>query len=227
MSVEEKIKHALPFEEKYSYQRALHYYHRHQAKPYRRLATWLERRMLAKALELAGSPKVVLDLPCGAGRFLSTILAAGAHHILAADLSEGMLQVAKEKSSPKVLAHTDFLKSNAGAIDLPDKSVDSICCMRLLHHIGIADYRATIYKELARVARETVCVSTWVNGNYRNYRSSKKTKHITQHATQINRHCFDAELQEQEFINAGFKMIGYVDMLKYYMPWRTYVLAVA
>src|SRR5690606_40469966 len=53
----------------YDRQHAYEYLHKHQDGPARRLSHWRDEQMARRALKIAGKPDLVLDLPCGAGRF--------------------------------------------------------------------------------------------------------------------------------------------------------------
>src|SRR5690606_5942929 len=51
----------------------------------RRLADWRQERMARQALRIAGEPNLVLDLPCGSGRFWPTLARHPNRLVLAAD----------------------------------------------------------------------------------------------------------------------------------------------
>ncbi len=215
-------KYELPFENKYNYAHAKKYYYKHQ-KLRKRLTTFIERQMAARALRMAGNPKVILDLPCGFGRFWPTLIASGATQIIAIDKSAGMLQVAQEVNLPSILSHITCMSSTATEIDLPDKSVDSVFCMRLLHHISDKNYRQEIYKSFQRVARETVVISLWSQKSARYHRESLP---LDVDLRTVNRHFFEPHEIEAEFKENGFDIIGYTEAFPYISPWRTYVLKV-
>lgn len=222
-------KHELPFEDKYSYENSKNYYIKHQSTK-RHFTTWLEGLMIKRAARIAGNPKVILDLPCGFGRLWPAMIATGATKIIAADKSAGMLQVAKEMIPSNILSHVTCIPSTATEIELPDKSIDSIFCMRLLHHINDKNYRLAIYHAFQRVARDTVVISLWSHNSMR-YQSNKKNKiregkkpeELTRRG---DRYFFNVQEMEAEFIEGGFEIIGHTDMLPYISPWRTYVLRV-
>lgn len=209
------------FEERYTYEYSNEYYARHKKGFLKRISNVLEQHMAAKALKLAGSPKSVLDLPCGAGRFFQTILNSGCEKLLAGDRSLGMLQVIQEQLPAALLDKISLLELDATHMNLPDDSVDSILCMRLLHHFHDPKDRLVIYKEMQRVARHTVCISNWVEGNYKSYREQR----LAQQKNEASR-CLNPALLEKEYVSAGFKVLGKVDMLPGILYWRTYVLGV-
>lgn len=212
------MKHKLAFEDRYSYEYSKHYYERHKRGGLKRMSNNLEQGMAARALALAGNPKTVLDLPCGAGRFWETLLTHGVDKIIGMDQSAGMIQVCKEMTPAGRLKHVELIQGDAKHIPLPDNAVDTVFSMRLLHHIDIKSYRMELYAEFKRVAAKTVCISYWVDGNFKsavNLRRSHKNQNY------LNRAVLEAEFKE-----AGFEIIGYVDLLPLYSPWRTYVLKV-
>ena len=59
----------LEFSEKYDQQHAREYFIKHQDGLARRLSHTRDEQLARRALTLAGEPGLVLDLPCGAGRF--------------------------------------------------------------------------------------------------------------------------------------------------------------
>lgn len=213
-----QTEHKLAFEDRYSYEYSKHYYNRHKRGGLKAISNKLEQRMAARALQMAGNPTSVMDLPCGAGRFWETLLTQGVQKIVGVDQAEGMIRVCKEMTPAIQLKHIDLLQGDAKHIPVPDKSIQTVFCMRLLHHIDIKSYRLEIYKEFQRVATDTVCISYWVDGNLKsaiNLRRPHKNQNYMNQAT-----------LEAEFIEAGFEIIGHVDMLPFYSPWRTYVLKV-
>ena len=211
----------LPFEKKYNYHYSKIYYLRHKKGFLKLLSNSLEQRMIAKALRLAGSPKVVLDIPCGAGRFFNTILNSGTQNMIAADQSPDMLQVIQEVFPTSTLNNIKLMQTSITQIDLPDQSVDTALCIRLIHHIHDKAYRDIIYKELRRVARQTVCISYWVDGNYKSHREALRAK-----KTRTLSRCLNRTELEQELTSAGFSIIDKVDMCKFLSYWRTYILKI-
>jgi SAM-dependent methyltransferase len=207
---------AFTFKDRYNYDYSKQYYQRHKQGGFKYISNVLEQFMADKALSLAANPHTVLDLPCGAGRFWETLIRHGVKKIIGMDQSEGMLQVCRETAPAEYLQKVELLQGDATQIPLPDKSVDSVFCMRLLHHIDIKSLRMKFYKEFQRVSAGTVCISYWVDGNLKS--------EINQRRPHKNQNYLNQALLEDELKEAGFEIIGYVDMLKFYSPWRTYVL---
>jgi ubiquinone/menaquinone biosynthesis C-methylase UbiE len=112
-----------------------------------------EKKCIESLMRAVPAGSVVLDVPCGAGRFHPMLKTAG-HRVLAADISSEMLDLARAAG----LADEYFL-ADAENIGLPEKSVDGVFCIRLFHHIAAPEMRRRIFKEFARVAKGWVLVS--------------------------------------------------------------------
>ncbi len=217
---------SLPFSDKYDRQQAIAYLEKHRSGPSRRLSHWRDEQLARKALALAGHPTLVLDLPCGAGRFWPILAEQSNRVIIGADNSPNMLEVASAAHPPKLLARVRTLQTSAFAIDLPDRCVDSVFCMRLLHHIGAAEHRLTMLREFHRVTRDTVIVSLWVDGNYKAWKRARLERDTARrkHRAFQNRFVVPARTAEAEFRASGFDILGHYDFLPLYAMWRVYVL---
>lgn len=217
----------LEFSEKYDQQHAQAYFRKHQDGLARRLSHARDEQMARRALALAGEPGLVLDLPCGAGRFWPLLAEKPNRVIIGADNSEAMIQTACAAQPPEVVARIRPLQTSAFAIDLPDNAVDSIFCMRLFHHIGDPAHRKTILEEFQRVSRDSVILSLWVDGNFKAWRRRKledKRSARAQQDSYQNRFVLPAETVEAEFKAAGFRIQEHLDFLPFYAMWRVYVL---
>lgn len=217
----------LKFSEKYDEAHAQRYFHKHQDGPSRRLSHWRDEQLARKALMLAGDPTVVLDLPCGAGRFWPLLAEKADRVIIAADNSVGMLQTALKSQPPEIVKRVRTLQTSAFDIDLGDNSVDSIFCMRLLHHIGDAEHRISLLKQLHRVTRETVIISLWVDGNFKAWKRKRQERQRTMDGTNNgyqNRFVVPVATAEEEFLQSGFTIQDRLDFLPLYAMWRVYVL---
>lgn len=223
--------YGLEFSDKYSKQKAEDYYDKHKGGVGRRFSDWWEHRMARRALGIAGHPKSVLDLPCGAGRFWDLLTEDPERKLYAADNSEGMVAVAAQMHPEAITQRFKLFHTSAFSIDMDDASVDNIFSMRLLHHIGESADRLRIYKEYHRVTDDTVCVSMWVDGNIKAWRrrsleqdrkSGKKPR--TRKKSFQNRFVQERKVVEAEFAEAGFDILGKVDFMPGYSMWRTYIL---
>ncbi|WP_207281172.1 class I SAM-dependent methyltransferase [Pseudomonas sp. FW300-N2F2] len=213
----------LEFSEKYDEQHAREYFHKHRRGLSRRLSNQRDQQLARRALALVGDPGLVLDLPCGAGRFWSLLAEKPNRVIIGADNSEAMLSTALEAQPSDVVKRVRPLHTSAFDIALPDNAVDSIFCMRLLHHIGEPAHRLAILKEFERVSRDSVIVSLWVDGNFKAWKRKRLERTRGQKDYQ-NRFVLPTDTVEEEFRQAGFRIQERLDFLPLYAMWRVYVL---
>jgi SAM-dependent methyltransferase len=213
----------LEFSRKYDLDHARQYLHKHQDGLARRLSHWRDVQVARQALKLADQPDLVLDLPCGAGRFWPMLCEQPNRVILAADNSADMLATARAAQPREIVARVSTLQTSAFAIDLAANAVDCIFCIRLLHHIESAEHRQAILREFHRVSRDTLILSLWVDGNYKAWKRRRLEQRRPAEQNQ-NRFVVPRAVIEAEFRQAGFKIIGHLDFLPGYAMWRTYVL---
>ncbi|MFV3405608.1 MULTISPECIES: class I SAM-dependent methyltransferase [Pseudomonas] len=217
----------LEFSDKYDQEHAQEYFLKHQDGLARRLSHKRDEQLARRALALAGEPGLVLDLPCGAGRFWPLLAEKPNRVIIGADNSAAMIETACAAQPPEVVARVRPLQTSAFAIDLPDNAVDSIFCMRLFHHIGEAEHRKQILSEFQRVSRDSVILSLWVDGNFKAWRRRKleaRRSAKSEPGSYQNRFVLPAHTVEQEFASAGFRIQERLDFLPLYAMWRVYVL---
>jgi len=217
----------LEFSRKYDQEHAVQYLHKHHDGLARRLSHWRDEQLARRALQQADEPALVLDLPCGAGRFWPLLAEHPNRVILAADNSAHMLATAQAAQPAGIVARVKTFQTSAFQIDLGPNAVDCIFCIRLLHHIAEADHRLAILREFRRVTRDTVIVSLWVDGNYKAWkRKLLEAKRVRQGraADNQNRFVVPRHVIEAEFRSAGFKIIGQQDFLPGYAMWRVYTL---
>ncbi|MBW5414271.1 class I SAM-dependent methyltransferase [Pseudomonas sp. MAG002Y] len=217
----------LPFSEKYDRAHAEQYFKKHQDGMARRLSHWRDEQLARRALRLAGQPNLVLDLPCGAGRFWPLLAEKQNRVIIGADNSADMLAVACASQPKEIVQRVRTLQTSAFAIDLPDNAVDSIFCMRLVHHIADSADRLEMFKEFNRVTRDTVILSLWVDGNFKAWRRKQleARRQLRNKSTGYqNRIVLNAEQVEHEFVQAGFSVEKHLDFLPHYSMWRVYIL---
>ena len=199
------------------------YLEKHKHGFWHRVSDWREKHMAGRALAMAGEPKSVLDLPCGAGRFWELLARVPDRQLMAADYSQDMIDTALNFQSPHITKRFKTFQTSVFDIKLPDAAVDCIFCMRLLHHIGREEACTKMFREFHRVSRDTVCVSLWVDGNLQALRRRGSQSH-RQTRQYYTRFLFDRSQIESKFHQSGFNIIGYVDLLPGFSMWRTYVL---
>ena len=217
----------LEFSRKYDQTHAQQYLQKHQDNVSRRLSHWRDEQLARKALSLAGDPGLVLDLPCGAGRFWPLLAEKPNRVIIGADNSADMLKTACAAQPADVVKRVRPLQTSAFDIDLPDNAVDSIFCMRLLHHVGQSGHRLALLREFQRVTRDSAIVSLWVDGNFKSWKrkrlDSRRRAENGQDSYQ-NRFVLPAATVEAEFEQAGFRIQERLDFLPLYAMWRVYLL---
>ena len=129
---------------------------------FRRWTHARERACLAGALREArrlGEADLVLDAPCGAGRWKGPLASAGRRY-LGLDLSRPMVELARGKGGGRGEA---FAVASAWALPLRDGGADLVFCVRLLHHVREEGEKAALVKELCRVAGKALVV-TFLDG---------------------------------------------------------------
>lgn len=217
----------LEFSRKYNHAHAYQYWQKHQDGWARRVSHWRDEQIARRALHTAGDPTLVLDLPCGAGRFWPLLAEQPNRIIFAADNSADMLAVAQAAYSANFLERVKAFQTSAFAVNLQDNAVDCVFCIRLLHHVAQSEHRLAILRELHRVTRDTVIISLWVDGNYKAWQRKRleKRRAASGRAGQNQNRFVVARTQiEQEFQVAGFSTLAHYDFLPGYALWRTYVL---
>jgi len=214
---------SLEFSNKYDSKHSLEYYKKHKDSIGRRLSNRREHSMAGKALAIAGNPATVLDLPCGAGRFWPLLCKKRDRTIFASDYSLSMITTAKQLHDPFFTRRIQSFQASAFSISLKADSVDSIFCMRLLHHIVKKDHRLALLKEFHRVTKDTVCISLWVDGNYKAWKRERLELKRDRKGYK-NRFVANRREIESEFREVGYNILGLIDFAKYYSMWRIYVL---
>ena len=207
----------------YSLQDAQHYAAHHQKSLRTRLTTFRERRLLASALRQCGQPASILDIPCGAGRFWQVLFGSGIGQLIAADNSDGMLSVARE-SWAQESERLQLLNTSVFAIDLPDRAVDVVCCLRFFHHVALPADRHIALRELHRVAGSHVIVSLWVDGNLQSRRRMRRDALRTVAPGFGPRRCLSRADFERECADVGFTVKRHWDVAPGWSMWRFYLL---
>lgn len=215
--------HKLAFSGKYDAGHAQEYFEKHEYQFWRRLSNWRDHQIARKALRLAGNPKSVLDVPCGTGRFWDVLAEDPGRVIHASDYNQTMIDAGMANRPQRITQRIRSFQASAFELPVPDDYVDSIFCIRFVHHLGEPEQRLQLLREFHRVTRDTVIVSLWVDGNYKAMRRRTQDEHRKVHPYQ-NRFLIPAATIEAEFAASGFAVEARLDFLKYYHMWRTYVL---
>jgi len=121
---------------------------------------YLEEGILGFWLDGLKKNSLVLDLPCGTGRCLSSILQRGFRYI-GADISPAMIAEAqgegKKQMRPELIQ--PFVVADAEHLQFEDNSVDCVVMWRFLHHVRSPRIPQNILREAARVTRSKVLIS--------------------------------------------------------------------
>jgi len=116
-----------------------------------------EMRLLERAFALIPKNHRVLDAPCGGGR-VSIHLSGKGYRVSAADLSEAMIKIAREKFAENGLS-ANVEQQDVEKLTYPDRHFDTIVSFRLFHHFPAVDIRRRVVNELCRVAGKNVVLS--------------------------------------------------------------------
>ena len=213
----------LAFSKKYDDTHAQHYFKKHDAGFWRKLSNWRDHQIARKALRLAGNPSSVLDTPCGTGRYWDVLAEESNRVIHVSDYNQPMIDIGMANRHESITKRVKPFQASAFDLPVPDGFVDSIFCMRFMHHLGESADREKLLKEFHRVTKDTVIISLWVDGNLKAKRRAQLEKVRTSRGYQ-NRFVIPVKTIEAEFNANGFEVIEKLDFIKYYHMWRTYVL---
>ncbi len=138
----------------------------------------------------------VLDAPCGGGR-VTLMLAKKGYEMVSGDLSESMIEIARENMSAAGLK-IPVERQDVEKLTFADQSFDSVVSFRLFHHFPNVEIRQRVVRELCRVAKGHVAMSyfsptsfTSIKRRLREARGGRKSqKHSTSLSEVMN--YFDA-----------------------------------
>jgi len=215
--------HQLEFAEKYNELHAKAYFYKHKDGLARKLSNWRDQQIARKALKIAGNPLSVLDVPCGTGRFWDVLTENPDRTVYASDNSQKMIDIGLQYREKQLTKQIHSFEASAFSLPVIDGYVDTVFCIRLLHHIGQSEDRLKLLKEFHRVTKSTVIVSLWVDGNVKAWRRKKLESNRTERQYQ-NRFVIPRNIIEKEFHEAGFRVKAYLDFIPKYAMWRTYIL---
>ncbi|MBM4019616.1 MAG: methyltransferase domain-containing protein [Planctomycetes bacterium] len=162
-----------------------------------------ERRIVEQLMRDLAVRGRVLDVPCGAGRFLP-ILAAGGRDVLGADAAPEMIDLARRAAHDAGAgAGCSFVAADARRLPVPDGATEFVLCMRLLHRIADAAERAAVLKELARVSRRWVLFSFYNSRSLRGLRERLRGRYAGETRRTVAREAAEAGLAVERFLPAG------------------------
>jgi ubiquinone/menaquinone biosynthesis C-methylase UbiE len=115
---------------------------------------------IRRALSLTREVRVILDLPCGTGRFTGALAREG-YEVVGSDISMEMLHKAADGTAGEGGAQhpgvRGYLQANAEKLPLRDGSLDCVVCIRFMMHVDPAT-RVRMLREFHRVSRRWVIV---------------------------------------------------------------------
>ncbi|HEU4589350.1 MAG TPA: class I SAM-dependent methyltransferase [Steroidobacteraceae bacterium] len=115
---------------------------------------------IRRALALTQGVRVILDLPCGTGRFTGALAREG-YEVVGSDISMEMLHKAASVTAANGGAQQPgvrgYLQANAEKLPLRDGSLDCVVCIRFMMHVDPAT-RVRMLREFNRVSRRWVIV---------------------------------------------------------------------
>ncbi len=123
-----------------------------------RLVDWREKKIIKKILEKLGKElNLILDLPCGFGRFSKLFLKRGLS-LVSSDLSFSMVKRTKNKSEGNE-DHFFVVGDVKKGIPFKDGAFEAVFCIRFFHHLHEREERDLILREFNRVSTRWLILS--------------------------------------------------------------------
>jgi ubiquinone/menaquinone biosynthesis C-methylase UbiE len=116
----------------------------------------LEDNILQSWLRGFTKEALILDIPCGAGRFVPTMNKLG-FNFIGADFSRAMVQAARNELPAGSISR--FANADVEHLPFADNSIDCVIIWRFFHHIPNTEIRQRVLAEAARVTRSKVLLS--------------------------------------------------------------------
>jgi ubiquinone/menaquinone biosynthesis C-methylase UbiE len=127
------------------------------------LKNWLDQRLVRRAVKHAGNIQRVLDVPCGTGRLVRSLV-HGIPQLVGADVSRDMIDLSRRHGTFKgrSAGHLEYVQCDAQYLPFHNDSFDLVVSGRFLHHLFRVPQAARIQvmREFARVSRR------WVLGDF-------------------------------------------------------------
>jgi len=113
-----------------------------------------EEALVGRWLRRCEPGALVLDLPCGTGRFTDLVHTCG-HRLISADLSWQMVYFAGQHAP----AGCYQVCCDLATPSFQEGSIDIVLCWRIFHHFRTDEHRRTALLQLRRLARRYVILS--------------------------------------------------------------------
>lgn len=107
------------------------------------------KRSIQKVLQHINSTSSVLEIACGTG-IISFGIAANVKKLIAVDLSEQMIAIARQKAQERGIHNLDFQVADGYALQYAEASFDAILLFNVLHVVKEPD---TLLREVRRLLR--------------------------------------------------------------------------
>jgi len=169
-----------------------------------------EKKILQKILEKIGKKDaLVLDVPCGYGRFSSLLLERGLS-LVSSDLSFHMVERAKERNEESA-KFSGVVADGISGLPFKGEVFDFILSVRFFHHLHHEEERKAVLGEFSRLAKEWVILS-YYQINPLHIIQRKLRRRIKKSKTRIK--MLSRKEFEREVELAGFKVIRIFPLFK-------------
>ncbi len=153
--------------------------------PLGRLKNWRDQRLVCRAVKQAGNIQRVLDVPCGTGRLVRSLVRA-VPHLVGADVSRDMINLSRRQGTfeGRSAGQLEYVQCDAQYLPFHNDSFDLVLSGRFLHHLFRVPQAARIQvmREFARVSRSWVLVDFNIQHGLKYYlnrmRAFVKGKHF-------------------------------------------------
>lgn len=122
----------------------------------------LDKLAIKKGLSEVGFDESILDIPCGTGRITQYLHHTGYINLTGADISEQMLNVAKEKMKNRNIY---FFKTEAEHTEFAADSFSAITSIRFMGHIP-RNIRIEILREFHRVCSGPIIIEYPIRNSF-------------------------------------------------------------
>lgn len=159
-----------------------------------------ERKILRKILKkMKENSPLVLDIPCGYGRF-SSLLVENGFSLVNSDLSFHMVKRVMEKNS-RTGGVLGVVADAKKGLPFKQNAIDFFLSMRFFHHIHEGDERTAVLKEYFRIASEGVILSYYEINFFHSLQRKvrRKIKRSRTRIKMISRTEFQREVEQVGF----------------------------
>lgn len=177
-----------------------------------------ERGAIEKMLQ-AVPHDTVLDIPAGTGK-LAPVFGRLDSNVVACDISENMLQIAKSEFNDAGVTDARFQICDAEEItETIDETFDVAVSLRLFHRVP-TDVKRNILSELGSVA-DYVIVSTAVETRFHVFRRAVRQSIF---GGDERGHCYETPEVTKDIFSDGFEIISWKRVLPVLSQERVYLL---